>query len=262
MRITGLIPVVFAAVATGTLLACGSDTTTTPIQRAQTSSGSNGTDSSAQHQPPTPTSSAPAASLTLTPRALALFAGNYGQLIAVGRDANGAVVSQRPTWRSSNAAIADVLGDSGVVQAKTVGSAYIYATLNGHTDSAAVVVSAAKTPPPPPQGPAAVASFNLTYTVYGAVSSADTSQTAVVPNATVTASRLVSANGDTLHTSDPAVTATTDANGVARFTNLAGGSYHIDIVPPPDSPYTRGTAGIGPPTTAEATAKITLLRKP
>jgi hypothetical protein len=247
--------------AAGTIVACGGDTTTTPIQRVQTSSSGTGNDTSGQHPTPTPTSGSPAASVVLTPHVLTLSAGYYGQLIAVGRDANGVIVTQRPTWRSSNAAIADVLGDTGVVQAKTVGTTYIYATLNGHTDSATVVVSAGKTPPPP-QGPAAVAAFNLVYTVYGAVSNADTNQTAVLSNVVVKVSRLVSATGDTLHTSDPIVTATTDASGIARFTNLPGGAYHIDVVPPADSPYRNGTAGIGPPTSVDATARITLLRKP
>ena len=86
---------------------------------------------------------APVSSITLVPNALAVFAGATGQLVATMRDDHGNIVAATATWRSSNDAIASV-SDAGMVSGKTAGSAFVYATVDGVTDSAAVLVQASR----------------------------------------------------------------------------------------------------------------------
>src|SRR5262249_32485812 len=122
-------------------------------------------------------------------------------------------------------------------------------------------VTPSQTPTPTPTPPA-VSSFNLTVTVSGSLSSADTSVTNPVPGATVVVSRVMGTGGDTLTTASPIVTKTADANGDARFESLPGGASHVTITPPTGSPYQVWSSGFGPPTSAEIRTRITLPRKP
>lgn len=111
--------------ATAGLVACGDSATPSP---------------SAPSPAPAATR-APVTSITLVPNALALFAGSTGQLVATMLDDHGNVVAATASWHSSNDAIASV-DETGSVSAKAAGSAFVYATVDGHTDSASVVVQA------------------------------------------------------------------------------------------------------------------------
>jgi len=109
--------------ATGSIAACGDSSSASPSAPA-----------------PAPAAArAPVASIALVPNSLVLFAGSTGQLVATMLDEHGNVVAATAAWHSSNDAIASV-DDAGSVAGKAAGSAFVYATVDGHTDSAAVVV--------------------------------------------------------------------------------------------------------------------------
>jgi len=85
----------------------------------------------------------PVASVTLQPATLTLGAGQSTTLTATVKDANGAVVTDRPvTWTSSNALVASVT-QAGVVKGLAAGTATISATSEGSTGGASVSVSGA-----------------------------------------------------------------------------------------------------------------------
>jgi len=101
-----------------------------------------------------------------------------------------------------------------------------------------------------------VSSFNLSLTVLGTTAPGDTlSQTPVV-GATVAVTRKTTFKGDPLPTPDPAVQMTTNAQGVARFEALPGGSYSITITPAAGSPYLPTTGSFLPPTVNEYRATL------
>ncbi len=136
----------------------------------------------------------------------------------------------------------------------------MYATLDGHTDSAAVTVIAAQSPQSTPPTPG-VSSFNLAIVVSGATSVADSSASLPVAGATVTVSRIMTATGDSLSTPDASLTQTSDANGQVHFDALPGGGYQIAITPPAGSPFQAGSSGFGPPTGATIAMRVTLRRR-
>lgn len=214
--------------------------------------------------PPEPTSNGPVASLDLSPKTLTLSVGHYGHIDAIARDANGVRVgNKRATWTSDDAAMV-VASDTGIMYGKAIGTTTVHATVDGFTASATITVTAATTPPPPPntepsQPP--VASFDLKVTVDGALAGTDTSRTETVAGATVHLLRIGSIEGDTLLAAVDAGTATTDAQGVASFTGLAGGSYSIDITPPSGSPYVALRTGIGAPRVTDVRASFVLRRR-
>jgi len=184
--------------------------------------------------------------------------GFYARFRATARNGGGHPVLTPISWRSSDTAVA-IASDTGVVYAVAVGTAKIYASVDGHTDSATVTVIPGPPPPPPP--PAPVAEFNMTVVAMGAIPGTDTSQTERIAGATVTLMRIGGIHGDTLTTPVNAGSAVTDANGEARFTQLVGGSYSIRVTPLATSPYAETLTGIGPPTLTDISVHVTLRRK-
>jgi len=192
--------------------------------------------------------------LSLTPHRLTLPLGFYGHISALARDSAGITVLKPVSWRSSNAAMVTV-GDTGLIYGKSVGSATVYATVDGITDSAMVSIVPATASPidstptdtvPPPTVVAPVSSFEL-HVVAKGLNGADTTKSELVAGATVTLLRTGGVNGDTLSTPEPAGTAVTGANGEATFAHLAGGSYTIHVAPPAGSPYRAAERAIAPP---------------
>jgi hypothetical protein len=183
----------------------------------------------------------------ITPRALALFRGTYGQLIIV--DPAGKIVTHATTFRSSDTNVA-VVSDTGVVYGKSIGSAVVFATYNGVQDSAEVVVLDTT------NAVAGISSFNLSLKVMGTTSPGDTLSQSPVAGATVSLTRTITFTGDTLKTPDPAVVMTTDAQGLTRFENLPGGAYSIAITPPTGSPYLPTRGSFFPPTVKEFSATL------
>ncbi|HEX3868688.1 MAG TPA: hypothetical protein VHV78_18130, partial [Gemmatimonadaceae bacterium] len=212
----------------------------------------------------TPTSSGPAVAIVVSPKQLSIHAGWYGELIDTARDQHGAFVTRVATWRSSNPAVV-IVKDTGVVYGNAPGTAFVYASLDGHTDSATVTVTAAHartTPTDTAHADSATTTFDLTYIVNGAASVSDTTTTTPVAGAVVALSRVIGVNGDTLSSSDTATQAITDASGAATFTGLKGGAYHVVITPPAGSPYRAATGGFGPPISSDVTIHATLTRTP
>jgi hypothetical protein len=253
-----------------TLAACGADSVGPTIDGVpstakgtttgtDTTHGQPGTDS-AHTNPNAPTSNGPVASLTLTPHELTLPLGYYGSLAAIARDAAGVRVIKRITWRSSSASVV-VSSDTGVVYAKSLGTAKIYASVDGFLDSTTVTVVPAPSGPTQPTTPAPVSSFNLKVVALGAIAGADTSSAERMTGATVTVLRIGGISGDTLATPETVGTATTDANGEAKFTQLPGGFYTIRVAPPSGSAYAAAQTSIAPPRYDNIFVTVTM-RKP
>jgi uncharacterized protein YjdB len=84
----------------------------------------------------------PVGSVTVQPVAASLGVGQTTTLTATVRDANGAVVTDRPiAWTSSNTLVATVT-QAGVVKAIAAGTATISATSEGSSGSGTVTVAA------------------------------------------------------------------------------------------------------------------------
>jgi uncharacterized protein YjdB len=84
----------------------------------------------------------PVGSVTLAPATASLTIGQSATLTATVKDANGAIVTDRPvTWTTSNVAVASVT-QAGVVKALAAGTAIISATSDGNSGSATVTVEA------------------------------------------------------------------------------------------------------------------------
>jgi hypothetical protein len=244
----------FVAAAT-VAVACGSDANT-PIDPIAVATKTSGTDSSGGNNGGN--SGTNTVGLVISPSSVTLAVGWYAGLTVAHRDASGKLTPKRATLTSSNPSIVAVVGDTGVIQAKAIGSATITATADGATAVATVTVTAA--PPPPPPLPPVVSEFSMKVVALGRVPSADTARAERVPGATVTLRRVGGVSGDTLATPIDAGSATTDANGEASFAKLPGGSYEIRITPPAGSPYKEGFNGFGPPRLANFTVNVSLQR--
>lgn len=258
--------IMWAVVAAGTL-ACAAETTA-PATKDATLGVANGVGGGTDSTPTPSTPTGPVMSVVISPKQVTMHVGHYANLTATPRDAQGLYVSgKKATWRSSNAAVL-VVSDSGIVYAKTVGSAMVYGTIDGIIDSANVVVTAAPAdtsttpPPPPPPATPAVSSFNLTLTVAGTLAGPDTSQTELVVGATVKVTRVMSIQGDTLNPSVVAGTVTTDANGVASLQNLPGGYYSFVATAPAGAPYLTSQFAIGAPTVNDVRVRMVMRRAP
>ncbi|MEP6492208.1 MAG: Ig-like domain-containing protein [bacterium] len=204
-------------------------------------------------------SSLPAASLVLTPRNLSVSVGASAQITVAARDEHGTLIVRPVTWRSSNPGVATVtVTDTGKAAiGKSVGTTFVYATLDGRTDSALVTVAAANsgTPAPPVLRP-----FNLSVTVGGLVAGSDSAWLPIA-GALVTITRTTIAGADTVVAS-PLPPQTADANGKVRFEAVPGGAYRIAMVPPSGSPHAAATSVIPVQVVAEVSMQFVLARKP
>jgi uncharacterized protein YjdB len=82
----------------------------------------------------------PIATVSVVPDTATLIVGTMRQLMAVGRDASGAVLTGRPvTWSSADPEIASVSA-AGMVTARAAGSAVITATAEGKSGTATITV--------------------------------------------------------------------------------------------------------------------------
>jgi hypothetical protein len=208
-----------------------------------------------------PTSNGPVASVSVSPHEMMLPKGWSREVLATALDANGGQVAKKASWRSGDVNIVTV-GDSGVVFGKALGTTKVYGTVDGFTDSATVTVIDAPPQSNPPPATPGVAQFDYTVIVSGSLGAGmDTTKSELVAGVTVTLTRIGGVNGDTLATPVAAGSAVTDANGVASFRSLAGGSYAIDLVPPASSPYAATRTGIGPPHVTDVRSGFILLRK-
>ena len=104
-----------------------------PVTITATSEGKSGTASI--------TVTAPVATVTVSPAPASVQAGQTQQLTATLKDANGNILTGRTvTWSSNNTTVATVNG-SGLVTAKTAGSATIMATSEGKSGTAGITVT-------------------------------------------------------------------------------------------------------------------------
>jgi len=233
-------------------VACGSDSTS-PLDDIASATKTSGTDSSGGG------GGNNTVGLVITPSNLTLAVGWYAGLNVALRDASGKLTPKRATLTSSNPSIVAVVGDTGVVQGKAVGTATITATADGATAVATVTVTAA--PPPPTPTPPPVSEFSVKVVAMGLIPGSDTSRAERIAGATVKIQRVGGVTGDTLKTPIDAGSAVSDANGEVNFSKLPGGSYEIRIVPAAGSPYEPGFLGFGPPRLANFTVNVTLRRK-
>jgi hypothetical protein len=254
-----------AAGATVVAMACASDAVSPddggPSATRGTNGGTDTTRGTGGGENGGQTSNGPVASVTLTPKTLSLALGYFGSLHVELRDAAGATVFKKVAWRSSDPAIVNIASDTGVFYAKALGTAKIYATVDGHSDSATVTVIPAPPPPPPPPPVVGIAEFNMTVVAMGVIPGTDTSRVERVPGATVTLTRVGGVAGDTLSNPVSAGSAVTDANGEAKFAKLAGGSYTMRVTPPAGSAYAESQTGIGPPQRSDITVHVSLRRR-
>jgi hypothetical protein len=254
-----------AAGATVVAMACAGDALSPGEGGPSTTRGTNGGADTTRGADTThgnggPTSNGPVASVTLTPRTSSLALGYFGSLRVDLRDAAGATVIKKVAWRSSDPAVLNIASDTGVFYAKALGTAKIYATVDGRSDSATVTVVPAPPPPPPPPPVNPVAEFSMTIVAMGVLPGTDTSRVERVAGATVTLTR-AGMNGDSLSNPVTVGSAVTDANGEAKFAKLTGGSYAIRVTPPAGSAYTESQTGIAPPQRSDITVHVQLRRR-
>jgi hypothetical protein len=254
-RILTRLSVLALAVATIVATACSDDTgSVSPVVPTSAKTGTSGGTDSTGHPDtsgtttPPPTSNGPVASIRVTPHTATLPIGYYLTIGVTALDANGAVVAGTPaTFHSSDATIVSVVSDTGTIVGKALGTAKIYATVAGHTDSTTVTVTAAPATPPPTTLQPGVASFDMNVKVAAAVPGTDTSRTNPLAGAVVKLTRTGGVTGDTLATAIDAGSATTDANGNTSFKGLTGGAYMVDITPPAGSGLAAIKTGFAPP---------------
>jgi hypothetical protein len=253
--------------------ACSSDSTSfPPTVPAAVKTGASTAPGDTTPTPPTstpPTSSGPVAAVVITPHNVMVPLATAFALSVTGFDASGVQVGgAAATFSSSDPSIVSIaikLTDSVAVKAVALGTAKVYATINGHTDSTTITVvpatppSATPTPTPPAPG---VTSFDFNGTIVSQLAGSDTSKTAPVAGALVKLSRIGTTTGDTLSTSVDAGSATTDANGKISFKGLTGGAYAVDITPPSGSNLSAFRSGFGAPHDAVVNFTFKLFTKP
>lgn len=259
--------------AVAAVTACSSDSSPTDVvtqQQQQTtkSGGDSSTGGGSGGGSGPSTSSGAVASVVVSPHSVSIAQGSYAVLVAEAYDSKGLRVNvdlRKVSWRSSNTGVVSTPGDTGSIRGVSQGTAKIYATLEGHTDSAVVVVGPPQSSPPPsptPDSVHAVAQFDLTAIVYGRLPGADTSKTEIVAGATIKLRRTTDANGNTLTMPVDAGSAVTDATGTASFHALSGGAYLFEITPPGGSPYQAVSGGLGFATLPNMHLSFVLPRKP
>jgi uncharacterized protein YjdB len=179
----------------------------------------------------------PVASVGVLPAIRTLVVGESTTLTATVKDANGAVVTDRPVaWTSSNAAVASVT-QGGVVRALAAGTATISATSEGSTGSATITVSAAPVATISLQ-PASVTlrrdmTVTLTPTLKDASGNVLTGRTITWKSSDTTVARVSSSGVVTaLNLGATAITATSEGKSAsAAITVTTGPVVRIDITP-------------------------------
>ena len=142
-----------AACVLAVALACSGDAVSSPSRSDQSTQGANGQDTSASGDTATHSGgNGQVGVLTISPNAAAVTLDNYLALHATATDANGAPIKKPFDWRTSDEHIA-IVGDTGLVHGVGVGTAKIYAEVDGLIDSAVVAVVDSEVAPPPPPPP-------------------------------------------------------------------------------------------------------------
>jgi hypothetical protein len=190
-----------------------------------------------------------------------LAKGQYGFVTANAVDAAGVpILGKTPAWASSSDGVV-IASDTGIVYGKAEGTAKVYATIDGHRDSATVTVVAGSIDTTSGPGQSAVPSFDLTAQIRGSVAGPDTSNSQVVAGATVKLVRTGGVHGDTLATAIDAGSAVSDANGIVSFKGLTGGSYTVEITPPAGSGYAPLRTGFPAPRVTDFHTNFVLLSR-
>lgn len=192
-----------------------------------------------------PTSAGAVAGVTLTIHALTVRLGGYAQLLALPRDANGVwIPGKHVTYTSGNSAIVTA-ADSGIIFAKALGTVWVYASVDGKSDSASIAVIPASDTALTPQ-PVPPPAYDLSMTVVGGIAGADSSHAQVVPGATVTLTRYADVRGDSTSGPVAAGMVLTDANGKASVKAVPNGYVSVVVTPPVGSVYHRFTFTLRP----------------
>ena len=248
------------------LTACGGDDPSgLDASRAksagQNNAGNNGngsgTDTSGQHPDTTgqPPATGPVVSVQLSPATVTAFVGNYVGVYALALNAEGrALPNKKFTWRSSNESVVAV-SDTGLLRAVAIGTATVYASVDGKEGSALVTVVAKPEEPPP------VDKFTVRGVVLGDDPQPDTMRVVRVPGATATLFRVGDAKGDTLNPRVQVATATSDAQGEFVFADVPSGYYTIEVKAPSGGPFEDGSTGFGPQRMNEVRVAVRLRRK-
>jgi hypothetical protein len=260
-RISALAIATAAVVAVG----CSNDTSgVNPGDPAASKTGANSSGSDSTPTPQTPPTPATVASVQVTPHSGMLPLTYTLTFAAAAFDAHGTYIPGKTAkFTSSDPSILAqgiVLADSANFIAKALGTAKVYATIDGHTDSATiVVVNSLPAAPAPSAVDKFMASVHVAVPAPG--SGTDTSASAPLAGARVVLHRVGTTSGDSLSTPEDAGSATTDAHGGVVFQTLVGGTYRVDITPPDGSPYLPMQTGFAPPRTPTVNLAVVLQKK-
>jgi Bacterial Ig-like domain (group 2) len=204
-------------------------------------------------------------SVSVVPASLTLLRGNYAALRVQGVSRDGTWLADQPaTWKSSSP---DVVAarDTGIVQGLAVGTAFVTATINGHSAFArvSVVAASAGAPPPPPPPPPPVVKFTLIAVVSGVLpaTASDTGGLGPVAGAKVDVYYSASAMADSLDKRTLVTTGTTDATGAMTVPDLPTGWYRLKVAAPSGSPWLDGETLLAPPTYTPFRAGVVLRRR-
>ena len=194
---------------------------------------------------PLTVTSVPVASVTVTLNSNSLTVGQSTQAVVVLKDANGNTLTGRTTtYASSNTGIATVTG-AGLVSAVAAGTTQIVATSEGISGSATLTVQAAPaTKLAILTQPSTAAQSGAALAQQPALQLRDASNTPVNQGGLVVTAAIGSGSGGTL---GGTTTATTNASGVAQFTNLTltgSGSYTLVFTSPGLTSATSATISV------------------
>lgn len=226
----------------------------------------------------------PPVALRLFPRTLLVAVGRDAWVAAQLVDASGQLTPTRgrqAEWRVRDAGIArltltSAAGDTALhatLRGVAAGTTWLDAAVEGMRDSLAVTVLPGRDSVPRPDTlppPAPVARFTLTAIAFGpGTPTAGTRDTVVSVRLAGARAELLryertasTAPADSLGTPTLVGTATTDAQGEARFADLASGFYRLRMTPPAGSGLAAAFTDFGPPRIADYRIGLFLPRQP